>query len=108
MSSIRRAAFGPATGIRSTAVFVVVFSTLLFAGAAAAGTITGSGSGVTIQKDGSYMMAGTWVDTTTGTHGTYSGSYTAEPPANFTSCQFTNDVFLFCGRIYPTDCNLVF
>jgi hypothetical protein len=51
------------------------------------------------------MMVGTWVDETSGTHGTYEGSYTPVPPADFTSCPILSP---FPGCPSPATCNRVF
>ena len=92
---------------RLLGVAAVVASALVFAAVASASTISGSGSGVTIPRnDGSYMMVGTWFDATSGTHGTYKGSYTPVPPADFSSCP-TLSPFPACGGL-PATCNWVF
>ena len=86
-------------------IAAVVAFTLVCAAVASASTISGSGSGVTIPRnDGSYTMVGTWVDGTSGTHGTYEGSYTPVSPADFTSCEFFSPIPVPCEN----DCNRVF
>src|SRR5438034_1513165 len=61
---------------RRVALVLALLGALVFAGVASA-NISGTAKGIELpQGDGIYTLQGTWTDSVTGTHGTYTGTLT--------------------------------
>jgi hypothetical protein len=70
---------------RLVTLVVALLGALVFTSAASAITIAGTGKGIELpQGDGIYTLQGTWTDSTTGTHGTYTG--TLNNSGDYTTC----------------------